>query len=355
MALKTPLPDEVFQKWIKSYPSDKIEKQFGRKPSNISPMEVVGKEIVKTPALLFRSIIKSTTPPKSKDDTNFYSYKDLSKEKFYKFNKKVPKDAWKEKDVLVHLYEKIQEVQCPECKGRGALGCKKCNGAGSITCDNCKDDKKLQCKECKGSGNLEMEFEIYNEGGKIDKAKRKVSCYSCHGKGKLLCWVCGGDKKIVCDKCKGSGGDNCKQCLGPGVVYKLPSDMVPFVSGSEVYFFWNEEMEKEMIKSKSMKGNEFSDLLEKSNVTPIKVSNLKDLDQKKLEEELGFWHKDASKQINVCKKSFEDRDKSKEEEPKFPIEIYPVQKIDIDTYKGKKFSIYSIGSANGYVVFDLGF
>ena len=43
------------------------------------------------------------------------------------------------------------------------------------------------------------------------------------------------------------------------------------------------------------------------------------------------------------------------EDPKFPIEIYPLQRIDIESYKGKKFSVCSVGSADGYIVFDLDF
>ena len=50
MVIKTPLADEVFQRWLKSKPANDIEKVFGRKPQDISAMECVGKEIVKTPA-----------------------------------------------------------------------------------------------------------------------------------------------------------------------------------------------------------------------------------------------------------------------------------------------------------------
>jgi hypothetical protein len=104
-----------------------------------------------------------------------------------------------------------------------------------------------------------------------------------------------------------------------------------------------------------MKKTELMDLLEKNNVSPIKISDLKNLDQKNLEGELGFWDKEASQQVKECKKSFENMEKGGPEQPKMPIEIYPLQKIDIESYKGKKFSVCSVGSASGYIVFDLDF
>ena len=115
-----------------------------------------------------------------------------------------------------------------------------------------------------------------------------------------------------------------------------------------------------MSKSKALKSRDLSQMLERKNVEPIRVGKLKDLDKKKLEDLLGFWDKDADKQVKNCKKSFENKEKSKEEEPKYPIEIYPLQKIEIDSsnasgYKNKRFAIYSIGSENGYIVFDIGF
>ena len=316
MTIKTPLPDDVFERWLKSKSVGDIEKKFGRKASEISPMEVVGKEIHKSPALLFRTVArKGATPKKSSKKDEIFSYKQLEKETFYKFNGPIKKSDWKEKDSEVLLHEKIAESNCPDCSGKGVDG---------------------KCKNCSGTGSLALKVEVVKmPENKKEKIERKVKCGECHG--------------------SGQSPNNCKTCEGTGVVYRLPSDIVPFSDAGDVYVFWNEQIEKEMNKSKFMKKTELMELLEKNNVAPIKVSDLKNLEQKKLEDELGFWDKEASQQVKECKKQYENLDKGGSEEPKLPIEVYPLQKIDIESYKGKKFSVCSVGSASGYIVFDLDF
>ena len=89
MTIKAPLPDDVFERWLKTKSSGDIEKKFGRKPSEISPMEVVGKDIHKSPALLFRTIGRKTSVKKQSKKDVFFSYKQLEKESFYKFSKPV--------------------------------------------------------------------------------------------------------------------------------------------------------------------------------------------------------------------------------------------------------------------------
>lgn len=315
MTIKAPLPDDVFERWLKTKSASDIEKKFGRKTSEISPMEVVGKEIHKSPALLFRSIGRKGAVPKSSKKDVFYSYKQLEKETFYQFTKPIKQSEWKEKSSEVYIYNKIAESNCPECAGKGVEG---------------------QCKNCKGSGTIVLKVEVVSEpDNKKNKVERKVKCSDCHG--------------------TGVSPNSCKTCEGAGVVYRFPSDLVPFSDAGDVYVFWNEQIEKEMNKSKFMKKTELMELLEKNNVTPIKINDLKNLEQKNLEPELGFWDKEASSQVKECKKSFDNMGKGGAEEPKLPIEIYPLQRIDIETYKGKKFAICSVGSAQGYIVFDLDF
>lgn len=315
MTIKAPLPDDVFERWLKTKSSGDIEKKFGRKPNEISPMEVVGKEIHKSPALLFKTVGRKNSVKKQSKKDVFYSYKQLDKETFYKFSKPVKQSEWKSKESEVYVYDKIAESNCPDCSGKGVEG---------------------SCKNCKGSGSLTLKVEVITEpDSKKDKKERKVKCGECHG--------------------TGVSSTTCKTCEGTGVVYRFPSDIVPFSDAGDVYVFWNQQIEKEMAKSKFMKKTELMDLLEKNNVAPIKINDLKNLEEKNLEPELGFWDKEASQQVKECKKSFEDMTKEGSEEPKYPIEIYPMQRIDIESYKGKKFSICSVGSANGYIVFDLDF
>ena len=316
MTIKAPLPDDVFERWLKSKSSADIEKKFGRKTNEISPMEVVGKEIHKSPALLYRTVgRKGSSSKKSSKKDEFFSYKQLEKEIFYKFSGKIKKSDWKEKDSEIRLHEKITESPCNDCSGKGFDG---------------------ECKNCKGSGSIVLKVDVIKmPDNKKDKVEKKVKCGDCHG--------------------SGSSPNSCKTCEGTGVLYKLPYDLVPFSDAGDVYVFWNQQIEKEMNKSKFMKKTELMELLEKNNVSPIKVTELKNLEQKKLEDELGFWDKEASQQVKDCKKSFENMEKGGAEEPKYPIEVYPLQKIDIESYKGKKFSICSVGSASGYIVFDLDF
>ena len=316
MTIKAPLPDDVFERWLKSKPAGDIEKKFGRKPSEISPMEVVGKEIHKSPALLFRtSMRKTASASKSSKKDVFYSYSQLQKESFYKFASPIKQSEWKEKSTEVIMYDKVTESNCPDCAGKGVEG---------------------QCKICKGSGSIILKVEVMNfPDNKKELRERKVKCGTCHG--------------------SGASPNSCKSCEGTGTVYRFPTDLVPFSDAGDVYAFWNEQIAKEMAKSKFMKNAELMDLLEKNNVSAIKVTDLKNLEQKNLESELGFWDKEASQQVKECKKTFENLDKSGSEEPKLPIEIFPLQKIDIESYKGKKFAVCSVGSASGYIVFDLDF
>ena len=316
MVIKTPLADEVFQRWLKSKPANDIEKVFGRKPQDISAMECVGKEIVKTPALVFRTTAKNVSSSKKPEKSDLYTYDELEKQKFYKFSKSIPKNDWKEKNTDVMLYEKIEEVTCKDCGKKGLVKCDKCNGTGTVVCPNCKDAKSLLCKECKGAGSITLDINVYDETGKkVDTKQRKLACPECHGRAKSICQECGGTTKQLCKSCNGEGGFDCKTCKGTGVVYNLPLSPVPFSDLGDVYFFWDTEMEKQMSKSKTLKGKELADLLEKQNVSPVKVNNTNDLDQKKLEDQLGFWHKEASKQVSDCKKTFSDLQKSNAETP----------------------------------------
>lgn len=315
MTIKAPLADDVFERWLKSKSAGDIEKKFGRKVSEISPMEVVGKEIHKSPALLIRTLMRKTAVQKSSNKDVFYSYKQMEKETFYRFTGSVKQSEWKEKSSEIFSYDKIVESNCPECSGKGVDG---------------------QCRSCKGSGVDTAKIEVITmPDNKKNKVERKLKCSNCHG--------------------TGVSPNTCKTCEGTGIVYRFPIDLVPFAGAGGVHFFWNEQIEKEMNKSKFMKGTELADLLDKNNVSPIKINDLKNLEQKNLEPELGFWDKEASKQAKECKNSFENLDKSGAEAPQLPIEIYPLQRIDIETYKGKKFSICSVGSASGYIIFDLDF
>ena len=315
MTIKAPLADDVFDRWLKSKSASDIEKKFGRKPNEISPMEVVGKEIHKSPALLFRTVGRKTAVKKSSKKDVFYSYKQLEKETFYKFDKPVKQSEWKEKFSEVCLYDKVSESNCSDCSGKGVEG---------------------SCKNCNGSGTVVVKVEMLTlPGPKKTKQERKVKCGDCHG--------------------SGVSPNSCKTCEGTGIIYRFPTDLVPFSDAGDIYVFWNQQIEKELSKSKFMKNTELMELLEKNNVNAIKIKDLKNLEQKNLEPELGFWDKEASSQVKECKKSFENMEKGGAEDPKFPIEIYPLQRIDIESYKGKKFSVCSVGSADGYIVFDLDF
>ena len=147
MVIKTPLPDDVFQRWLKSKSTNDIEKVFGRKSQDISPMEVVCKEIIKTPSLVFRTTVKKSSSSKKPEKSDLYTYDELEKQKFYKFTKSISKNDWKEKSSEVMVYDKIEEITCKECGKKGILKCDKCNGTGFIVCPTCKDAKNLQCRE----------------------------------------------------------------------------------------------------------------------------------------------------------------------------------------------------------------
>ena len=83
MVIKAPLADDVFERWLKSKSTGDVEKKFGRKVNEISPMECVGKDNHKSPALLYRTAMrKSALTNKSSKKGELFSYKQLEKEIF---------------------------------------------------------------------------------------------------------------------------------------------------------------------------------------------------------------------------------------------------------------------------------
>ena len=43
------------------------------------------------------------------------------------------------------------------------------------------------------------------------------------------------------------------------------------------------------------------------------------------------------------------------EKPEYPIYVYPLFKLDIETPRGKKFNVFSIDTERSYIVTDYGF
>jgi hypothetical protein len=124
---------------------------------------------------------------------------------------------------------------------------------------------------------------------------------------------------------------------------------VPFRAGVIPNLFFRSEFEKHLA---TVIDKEFS------NIEGIKISDHNSLNEKEITPQLGFFNKEVEDKMNKTKATFKDLEKKGAkggETPQYPIYIYPLLKLDIVTPKGKKFSVFSIGTDKNYIVTDYGF
>ena len=111
-----------------------------------------------------------------------------------------------------------ERVDCGRCDGDGELECNDCNGNGEVNCSNCYGDGELDCSSCDGTGKIDGD----EEGEQVDcpdcSGRGKEECSDCGGSGKEECSDCGGNGKNDCSRCDGDGRLDCDRCDGEGRV-----------------------------------------------------------------------------------------------------------------------------------------
>ncbi|MHA1266718.1 MAG: hypothetical protein ACTSRS_15890 [Candidatus Helarchaeota archaeon] len=350
MTIKAPNADDIFAKWISRMKAKDLEKKFKVKnvpfqKNNITASESV-RNVEKHTVFYFQSEKKvetSTATVQKMTDA-----KGIRKIKFYEFTGAVESEKWKDKSQ-VPLFETLDKIDCKKCKGTGYINCKRCKGERLVSCKKCKGQGAVRCKDCDGSGVKEININILKDGKEKIKRKIKFNCPTCFGTGKLECKTCGGTGKIPCPECKANARYRCDKCKGYGHFFVYSIGTVPFKETGAIipHLFFRSDVEKEL-------GYRLSNAI--NQVEGIQLRSIKQLNDIEVQAQLGYeLDGNTKKLMQMAKKTFEDLEKSKTDKPLYPIYIFPVLELDIETPKNKRFKLFSIGSEMGYTVLERGF
>ena len=311
--IKTPNLDDIFEKWKNSAVrtnKKKLDKEFGTKGAVFSLNAISAAETVKDTmkeAAIYYEIKTTIAPVKGKEQVNSVPVTRLSRETFYSFKgEQVIKENWKGKEK-VPIFETLKGSQCKNCKGKGFID--------------------IKCKTCKGTGKIEERWDILV--GERQEKQKKVFDYPC-------------------GECYGTGNtsEQCKACGGHKNLYSYEIAPVPFktvISGTPVLHSsaqtkYERQMEEDLHK-----------LLK--DVEGIKFSDFKTLDQK-AEASLGYYNKNIKKTISAAGNDYNKAQKDSDTEVVTQIYLFPMIQMFCETKKGGKFEIYSIGSANKFMIYS---
>jgi hypothetical protein len=288
-----------------------MEKQFGTKGAVFSLDAISAAEYVKDTlkeAAIYFAIKKSLGPvPKGKEEEtimaprvgriNYYSFKGTGN---------VNKENWKD-DEKVPLYESIQSVSCPRCKGKGFI--------------------EEKCKICKGTGKIEENLLVLvGEEQKKEKKTFSYPCAACYG--------------------TGNRQEQCKECGGHKSLYKYGILPVPFktvITGLPVlHSSAQTKYEKEI-------GEDLHKMIE--DIEGIRFNDFKELDNK-AEASLGYYNKNIKKTISAAGSDYKDYQKDKDTQITTQIYLFPMIQMFCETKRGSKFEIYSLGSGNKFMTYS---
>ena len=96
-------------------------------------------------------------------------------------------------------------------------------------------------------------------------------------------------------------------------------------------------------------GKDLQELIEK--VEGIKFSNFKDLDNK-AQGSLGYWDKNVKKTISAAGSDYKKSEKDKDSKIQSQIYLFPMIQLNCKTKRGNKFEIYSLGSAENFMIYS---
>ncbi|MBA7664075.1 hypothetical protein ES703_72125 [subsurface metagenome] len=230
------------------------------------------------------------------------------RETFYSFKGKgkINKSDWKG-DELVPTYETLQTNPCKNCKGKGYV--------------------ESKCRTCKGTGKIEEKLQVLTG----EEQKKEVKPFS------YPCGVCYGT---------GTSKEQCKDCGGHKNLYMYQILPVPFktvVTGIPVlHSSAQTKYEKEIER-------DLHQMIEE--VEGIRFNDFKELESKS-EASLGYWNKNIKKTISTAGSDYKSYSKDKESQITTQIYLFPMIQMFCETKKGAKFEIYSLGSANKFMIYS---
>ena len=312
--IKTPNLDEIFEKWKQSSvrkDKKKMEKQFGTKGAIFSLDAVSAAEYVKDTqkeAAIYFAIKKTVGEVSKGTEEKTVLAPKIPRETFYSFkgSSKVTKDNWKGNEI-VPTYETLKTIPCKNCSGKGYI--------------------EEKCKTCKGTGKIEEKVIILS--GEDQKKEDKPFSYPCG--------VCYGT---------GTSKEQCRDCGGHKNMYKYQILPVPFktvVTGIPVlHSSAQTKYEKEIER-------DLHQMIEE--VEGIRFSEFKDLEAK-AEPSLGSRNKNIKKTISAASSDHKTYSKDKEAQITTQIYLFPMIQMFCETKKGTKFEIYSLGSANKFMIYS---
>lgn len=348
--LQAPSPDDVFFKWLQQCSTKELKKLFGIDAKEaISAAEYV-KDVSRGALFYFTATtMRQSQQEKKVVKTVKDQVKILEKVDFFSIRMPVTKEEWKFKNEVPDV-NSIKLETCPKCRGKGATECKQCNGKTKITCKRCKGSGKEDCDTCKNKKQITISVTVRDERGNKSQKSIQVQCPQCHGVGSITCNDCGGFGDMLCPNCRGLP-EPCKECAGYGSLVKYDFISVPFTTKmrTEDYFFVSKNYNwilKNKDLSSTLRDTEFH-----------AINNLELLNEKVIMDYFGIpkLEKDIEEPLKDCRKTFEkllkEFDKKKtNQKPRFPINLYFIQVLRVETGKKKKFNLLSIGSKDKFVV-----
>ncbi|MBA7530512.1 hypothetical protein ES705_22720 [subsurface metagenome] len=208
---------------------------------------------------------------------------------------------------MVPTYETLQTNPCKNCKGKGYV--------------------ESKCRTCKGTGKIEEKLQVLTG----EEQKKEVKPFS------YPCGVCYGT---------GTSKEQCKDCGGHKNLYKYQILPVPFktvVTGIPVlHSSAQTKYEKEIER-------DLHQMIEE--VEGIRFNDFKELESKS-EASLGYWNKNIKKTISTAGSDYKSYSKDKEAQITTQIYLFPMIQMFCETKKGAKFEIYSLGSANKFMIYS---
>jgi len=312
--IKTPNLDDIFEKWKQNSirkTRKKMEKEFGTKGAIFSLDAVSAAEYVKDTmkeAAIYFAVKKRLGPaPKGKDEDLVIAPK-VGRQQFHSFkgNDKINKENWKGAEI-VPMFESIQAIPCKNCKGKGYT--------------------EEKCKTCNGTGKIQEDLTVLV--GEEQKKEKKAFSYPC-----AACYGTGNRQSL------------CRECEGHKNLYKYEALPVPFktiVTGVPVlHSSAQTKYEKEIER-------DLHQLIEE--VEGIKFNDFKELESKS-EASLGYWNKNIKKTINSSGTDYKTYQKDKDSQITTQIYLFPMIQMFCETKRGSKFEIYSLGSANKFMIYS---
>jgi hypothetical protein len=346
LSIKAPNADSIWDIWKQKNSRD-LEKHFAVKGAKFTPENVTGAEFIKSVEKNILFVVDQTISTKvgGKSETNKDDIQKILKMRWFGFEVRPVKDQWKHGDKLPDV-DSLTPIKCPKCGGKLGPKCKKCGGNRLIKCAKCNGNQ-INCSECNGSGKQSEELDVILGNNDHKKKKLEFACSKCFGTGKVICSDCGGSGKVVCSACNGAGREKCSECSGIGVIYQYQIIPTPYLESKNVETLLIASVKTQEIERNF--GKDMHKLLDNAEFIPLKDPN-SDLNPKFFEATIGTMSKEIKKAIEEVQKVWESAKKTKNETIGLPIRVYLLTHLNCETNKGKKFSIFAIGTDARFII-----